>query len=80
MAGIAGIQGNDKGELKQMLEKIKHRGPHETWINREGEVNLGCLELNVGGKCKDGSHRVSGDKRAVIQGSFSRNYARFSRF
>ena len=66
MAGIAGILGNDKGELKQMLEKIKHRGPHETWTNREGEVNLGCLELNVGGECKDGSHRVSSDKRAVI--------------
>jgi asparagine synthase (glutamine-hydrolysing) len=66
MAGIAGILGNDKGELKQMLEKIKHRGPHETWTNREGEVNLGCLELNVGGECKDGSHRVSNDKRAVI--------------
>jgi asparagine synthase (glutamine-hydrolysing) len=66
MAGIAGILGNDKGELKQMLERIKHRGPHETWTNREGEVNLGCLELSVGGECKDGSHHVSKDKRAVI--------------
>ena len=66
MAGIAGILGNDTGELKQMLEKIKYRGPHETWANREGEVNLGCLELNVGGECKDGSHRVSNDKKAVI--------------
>ncbi len=36
MAGIAGIQGTDGGELDLMLERIKYRGPHETWTNREG--------------------------------------------
>jgi len=45
MAGIAGIHGTDNGELERMLETIKYRGPHETWINRESQVNLGCLEL-----------------------------------
>ncbi len=66
MAGIAGILGDDNGELQQMLEIIKYRGPHETWTNRESRVNLGCLELNVGGDCKTGSHHASDDKIAVI--------------
>ena len=66
MAGITGILGADNGELALMLERIKHRGPHETWINREGTVNLGCCELNVGGNSKVGSHRTSDGKRAVI--------------
>ena len=66
MAGIAGIQGADKGELERMLDRIKHRGPHETWVNREQGINLGCCELNVGGDSKDGSHHASDDKRAVV--------------
>jgi asparagine synthetase B (glutamine-hydrolysing) len=49
MAGIAGVKGADNGELARMLERIKHRGPHETWINQEQGVNLGCCELNMGG-------------------------------
>jgi len=65
MAGIAGIQGADNGELECMLERIKHRGPHETWTNRESQVNLGCLELNVGGDSKAGSHHASDGKRAI---------------
>ena len=66
MAGIAGIKGADNGEVERMLERIKHRGPHETWINRDQEVNLGCCELNVGGDSKAGSHRTSGGQRAVV--------------
>lgn len=66
MAGIAGIQGTDNGELDLMLEKIKHRGPDETWVNREQGVNLGCNELNMGADCKDGSHRTSDGKRSVV--------------
>ncbi|HUT67035.1 MAG TPA: asparagine synthase-related protein [Dehalococcoidales bacterium] len=66
MAGIAGILGKDDGELKQMLEKIQYRGPDETWINRAGQVNLGCLELNVGADCKPGSHHASEDEKAAI--------------
>ncbi len=65
MAGIAGIQGDDDGKLDLTLEKIKHRGPHETWTSREDQVNIGCNELNVGG-CKDGSHHTSNGKRAIV--------------
>jgi asparagine synthase (glutamine-hydrolysing) len=65
MAGIAGILGTDNGELAQMLDKIKYRGPHETWTNREQGVNIGCLELNVGGDAKPGSHHASDGNRSV---------------
>ena len=54
MAGIAGTQGADDGQLDNMLERIKHRGQHETWIQQVGEVNLGCCELNAGGESKAG--------------------------
>ena len=66
MAGIAGIQGKDNGELDTMLERIKHRGPHETWINREREISLGCCELNVGRGSKAGSHHISDGQRAIV--------------
>jgi asparagine synthase (glutamine-hydrolysing) len=66
MSGIVGVLGKDNGELKQMLETTKYRGPHETWVNRESQVSLGCLELNVGGDCKDGSHHASDGKVAII--------------
>jgi asparagine synthase (glutamine-hydrolysing) len=66
MAGIVGVLGTDNGKLEQMLEAINYRGPHETWISREGQVNLGCLELNVGADCKNGSHHASDGRVAVI--------------
>jgi len=66
MAGIAGIQGADGGELERMLEIIKHRGPHETWTDRKQDVNLGCCELNLGGDSKAGSHHTSDGLRAVV--------------
>ena len=66
MAGIVGILGNDKGELKHMLDKINYRGPHETWLNRESQVHIGCLELNVGGDCRPGAHHAVDNKIAAI--------------
>jgi len=66
VAGIAGIQGADNGELDLMLERIKYRGPHETWVNRGQGVNLGCCELNLGGDSKDGAHYASDGKRTVV--------------
>jgi len=63
---MAGIAGTVNGELEHILEKIKHRGPHETWMNQEQGVHLGSLELNVGGNCKDGSHHASDNQRAVV--------------
>jgi asparagine synthase (glutamine-hydrolysing) len=66
MAGIAGIQGTDNDELAHMLDRIKHRGPHETWINRGKGINLGCCELNMGGNSKPGSHHTADGGRAVV--------------
>lgn len=66
MAGISGILGIDNGELEQMLSKISYRGPHQTWVHREGSVNLGLLELNVGGDSKAGAHHAADGKIAAI--------------
>ena len=66
MAGIAGTAGIDKGLLATMLEKIKYRGPHETWVTGDGDFILGCNELNVGGDCRVGSHYASDGKRKVV--------------
>jgi asparagine synthase (glutamine-hydrolysing) len=66
VAGIAGVQGSDNGQLKQMLEKTKYRGPHETWVDHNSQVHVGCNELNLGADCKDGSHHASDGKIAVV--------------
>ncbi len=66
MAGITGIIGVDNGELVRMLDRIKYRGPHETWIHEEQGINLGCCELNVTADSKTGSHHISDGNRAVI--------------
>ena len=66
MAGIAGTQNSDNSILSSMLNKIKHRGPHETWTNQTGNINLGCCELNVAGNSKAGSHHASTDHKAVV--------------
>ena len=58
MAGITGIHGADNGELDRMLERIKYRGPHETWTNRDQGINLGSCELNVGGKARSYKKRT----------------------
>jgi asparagine synthase (glutamine-hydrolysing) len=69
MAGIAGIVGQDNGELEKMLERIGYRGPDETWFNQQSPVTLGCLELNVGGSCPNSTHRAyDGEVAAVIDG------------
>ncbi len=66
MAGIAGLQGKDNGELERMLGVINYRGPHEKWIHQEQGVNIGCNELNLGANCRDGSHHMAEGKRAVV--------------
>jgi len=66
MAGIAGIQGADNSQLAGILKRIKHRGKHETWVQRMEELSLGCCELNVGGKSKAGSHYVLDTSRAAV--------------
>jgi asparagine synthase (glutamine-hydrolysing) len=66
VAGIAGILGTDNGELQKILNKIWYRGPHKTHTNTENQVNLGCLELNVGGNCKDSAHYATDGKVTVV--------------
>jgi asparagine synthase (glutamine-hydrolysing) len=69
MAGIAGVLGANNEVLETMLQRIKYRGPHETWSKKDGPVNLGCNELNVGGNCKERSHFASdGDMFVVLDG------------
>ena len=65
MAGIAGVQGSDNGELEHMLEKIKHRGPHETWTKREQGISMGCCELNVGENLNEGSHIIHQERLSI---------------
>ncbi len=66
MAGIAGVLGNEHGNLDLMLERIRHRGPHETVRFDDGPIHLGCNELNIGGGCPDGSHYARDGKRSVV--------------
>ena len=66
MAGIAGTAGKDGALLATMLERIKYRGPHETWTTGEGSFVLGCNELNLGGECPTGSHHASDEKTRVV--------------
>jgi asparagine synthase (glutamine-hydrolysing) len=66
MAGIAGILGADKGLLEDMLRTMKYRGPDQTWVSQEHNVNVGCNDLNVGADCREGSHHASDGKRALV--------------
>ena len=66
MAGIAGIVGAGSEVLETMLQRIKHRGPNETWSKRNGPVSLGCNELNVGGNGGDRSHFASDGKQVIV--------------
>ncbi|MBN1276984.1 MAG: hypothetical protein JXA35_05785, partial [Deltaproteobacteria bacterium] len=66
MAGIAGVLGNDTDTLDLMLERIKYRGPDETWKYESNSVHLGCNEMNVGGNSHIGSHHASDASMAVI--------------
>ncbi|HEU20599.1 MAG TPA: hypothetical protein ENO00_14675 [Deltaproteobacteria bacterium] len=65
MAGIAGVLGKDRGTMNLMLERIKHRGPDETWKHENDTVHIGCNELNVGGNGRNGSHYASDGMLAV---------------
>ena len=66
MAGIAGIVGTGNELLETMLQRIKYRGPHETWSRRNGLVSLGCNELEVSTNGKDRSHFAYDAKQVVV--------------
>lgn len=44
MAGIAGIR-TSGADLEGMLQRLRHRGPCETWLSLEQYVRLGCCLL-----------------------------------
>jgi len=48
------------------LETIRYRGPHEIWTSNKNEVNIGCLELYVGGNSKANAHYAFDNTRAVV--------------
>jgi len=65
VAGIAGILGGNDAVLNTLLQRIKHRGPDNTWTYRNDTLRLGCNELNVGANCPDNSHYTADGTRAV---------------
>jgi len=66
MAGIAGVQGTDSGGLELMMEKISYRGPDRTWIDSRQGVNIGCLELEIGGNCNGRAQHYAKDGSLVV--------------
>lgn len=69
MSGIAGTIGADAGLVDQLLEKIKHRGPHDTWRFDDAPIHIGLRELHTGGNGARRSHWVSrGKTSAVLDG------------
>lgn len=65
MAGIAGIR-NSTGDLESMLQRVKHRGPYETWLSPGQDVRLGCCLLPSEVATRAYAHR--GDKVIVLDG------------
>ena len=66
MSGIVGILGSENGELNRMMEVLHYRGPHDSLVSRRNQVNLGCLELNVGGDCPPASHYAEEGPISVV--------------
>jgi len=66
VAGIAGTIGQKNGIVDTILTKMDYRGPHESWKCQDGDVTIGCNELNVRGTVKEGSHHASNGKKAVV--------------
>jgi len=44
MAGIAGIRASG-ADLEGMLQTLRHRGPHETWLSPGQYLRFGCCLL-----------------------------------
>lgn len=67
MAGIAGIRANG-ADLEGMLQRLKHRGPHETWLSPEQYVRLGCCLLPSEMMPKPRAYACQGTSVAVLDG------------
>jgi len=67
MAGIAGIRASG-ANLESMLQMLKHRGAHETWLGPEQYVRLGCCLLPSEMMPKPRTHACQGARVAVLDG------------
>ncbi len=67
MAGIAGIRASG-ANLESMLQMLKHRGAHETWLGPEQYVRLGCCLLPSEMMPKPRTHACQGTRVAVLDG------------
>ncbi|MFQ5925632.1 MAG: asparagine synthase-related protein [Dehalococcoidia bacterium] len=67
MAGIAGI-GAGKADLEGMLQRLKYRGPRETWLSPEQYLRLGCCLLPPEMMPKPRAYARQGARVAVLDG------------
>lgn len=67
MAGIVGVR-SGKADLEDMLQRLKHRGPHETWLSPEQYVRLGCCLLASEIMPKPRAYAYQGARVAVLDG------------
>ncbi|TET16078.1 MAG: asparagine synthase [Dehalococcoidia bacterium] len=67
MAGIAGIR-TSGADLEGMLQRLKHRGPRETWLSPEQYLRLGCCLLPSEMMPKPRAYACQGARVAVLDG------------
>ncbi len=67
MAGIAGIRAMG-ADLGAMLQRLKHRGSHETWLGPGGYISLGCCLLPSEIMPKPRAYACQGARVAVLDG------------
>jgi len=67
MAGIAGTRASS-ANLEGLLQRLKHRGPHEAWLGPEQYVRLGCCVLPSEMMPKPRAYACHGARVAVLDG------------
>ena len=67
MAGIAGVRASG-ADLQAMLQMLKHRGIHQTWLSPGQYVRLGCCLLPSEMMPKPRAYAGQGARVAVLDG------------
>ncbi len=67
MAGIAGIRAG-KADLEGMLQRLKHRGPRESWLGPGQYLKLGCCSLPSEVVPRVRAYACQGARVAVLDG------------
>jgi asparagine synthase (glutamine-hydrolysing) len=67
MAGIAGIKAG-KADLEEMLQRLKHRGPRETWLSPGQYLRSGCCLLPSEKMPQPRAYACQGARVAVLDG------------